>query len=91
MKFLGRLLKQNSTLEIVDLNFNRIENDGAFYLSDALTTYNRTLQALVYKIFIPRHYGCDNTRVLKTAGMNETATKKWKNYSGCYLKHNSHI
>ncbi|XP_034294902.1 leucine-rich repeat-containing protein 34 isoform X2 [Pantherophis guttatus] len=46
MKFLGQLLKQNTTLEIVDLNFNRIENDGAFYLSDALATYNRTLQAL---------------------------------------------
>ncbi|KAL7990981.1 hypothetical protein Chor_014411 [Crotalus horridus] len=46
MKFLGQLLKQNSTLEIVDLNFNRIEDDGAFYLSDALATHNRTLQAL---------------------------------------------
>ncbi|ETE72303.1 Leucine-rich repeat-containing protein 34 [Ophiophagus hannah] len=55
MKFLGQLLKQNSTLEIVDLNFNRIEDDGAFYLSDALTTHNRTLQALVYKIFIPSY------------------------------------
>lgn len=64
MKFLGRLLKQNSTLEIVDLNFNRIEDDGAFYLSDALATHNRTLQALVYKNFY--------SRVLKTAGLNET-------------------
>ncbi|XP_062832824.1 leucine-rich repeat-containing protein 34 isoform X2 [Anolis carolinensis] len=46
VQFLGRLLKINSTLEILDLNFNRIEDDGAFYLSEALTSYNRTLQAL---------------------------------------------
>ncbi|XP_029884007.1 leucine-rich repeat-containing protein 34 isoform X2 [Aquila chrysaetos chrysaetos] len=46
VKFLGELLKQNQTLEILDLNANRIEDDGAFYLSEALTLYNRTLQAL---------------------------------------------
>ncbi|XP_066477645.1 leucine-rich repeat-containing protein 34 [Tiliqua scincoides] len=46
VKFLGQLLKRNNTLEILDLNFNRIEDDGAFYLSEALTTQNRTLQAL---------------------------------------------
>ncbi|XP_061490485.1 leucine-rich repeat-containing protein 34 isoform X2 [Rhineura floridana] len=47
VKFLGKLLKLNNTLEILDLNFNRIEDDGAFYLTEALTTHNRTLQALV--------------------------------------------
>nr|XP_020649488.1 leucine-rich repeat-containing protein 34 isoform X1 [Pogona vitticeps] len=46
VRFLGEMLKQNNTLEILDLNFNRIEDDGAFYLSEALTTHNRTLQAL---------------------------------------------
>ncbi|XP_042312466.1 leucine-rich repeat-containing protein 34 isoform X2 [Sceloporus undulatus] len=46
VRFLGQLLERNNTLEILDLNFNRIENDGAFYLSEALTTHNRTLQAL---------------------------------------------
>ncbi|KAJ6660971.1 hypothetical protein lerEdw1_016991 [Lerista edwardsae] len=46
VRFLGELLKRNNTLEILDLNFNRIEDDGAFYLSEALTTHNRTLQAL---------------------------------------------
>ncbi|NXS68654.1 LRC34 protein, partial [Pandion haliaetus] len=46
VKFLGELLKRNQTLEILDLNANRIEDDGAFYLSEALTLYNRTLQAL---------------------------------------------
>ncbi|NXK48045.1 LRC34 protein, partial [Chauna torquata] len=46
VEFLGELLKRNQTLEILDLNSNRIEDDGAIYLSEALTLYNRTLQAL---------------------------------------------
>ncbi|NXU42069.1 LRC34 protein, partial [Drymodes brunneopygia] len=45
-KFLGELLKSNQTLEILDLNANRIEDAGAFYLCEALTTWNRGLQAL---------------------------------------------
>lgn len=48
MKFLGELLKWNKTLEILDLHSNRIEDDGAIYLSEALALYNGTLQALVY-------------------------------------------
>ena len=48
VKFLGELLKRNQTLEILDLNANRIEDDGAIYLSEALALYNRTLQALVF-------------------------------------------
>lgn len=48
VKFLGRLLKWNQTLQILDLNANRIEDDGAIYLSEALALYNRTLQALVF-------------------------------------------
>ncbi|NXC87741.1 LRC34 protein, partial [Cercotrichas coryphoeus] len=46
VKFLGELLKRNQTLEILDLNANRIEDIGAMYLSEALTTWNRSLQAL---------------------------------------------
>ncbi|NXT68840.1 LRC34 protein, partial [Chaetops frenatus] len=46
VKFLGELLKRNKTLEILDLNANRIEDVGAIYLSEALATWNRTLQAL---------------------------------------------
>ncbi|NWW74581.1 LRC34 protein, partial [Climacteris rufus] len=46
VKFLGELLKQNQTLEILDLNANRIEDVGAIYLSEALATQNRSLQAL---------------------------------------------
>lgn len=49
VKFLGELLKQNQTLEILDLNSNRIEDDGAIYLSEALALYNRTLKALVFQ------------------------------------------
>ncbi|XP_014742574.1 PREDICTED: leucine-rich repeat-containing protein 34 [Sturnus vulgaris] len=46
VKFLGELLKRNQTLEILDLNANRIEDVGAFYLSEALSTWNRSLQVL---------------------------------------------
>ncbi|XP_005525162.1 PREDICTED: leucine-rich repeat-containing protein 34 [Pseudopodoces humilis] len=46
VKFLGKLLKKNQTLEILDLNANRIEDDGAIYLSEALSTWNRSLQVL---------------------------------------------
>ncbi|XP_016156232.1 PREDICTED: leucine-rich repeat-containing protein 34 isoform X1 [Ficedula albicollis] len=46
VKFLGELLKKNQTLKILDLNANRIEDEGAMYLSEALTTWNRSLQAL---------------------------------------------
>ncbi|NXQ64608.1 LRC34 protein, partial [Anthoscopus minutus] len=46
VKFLGNLLKRNQTLEILDLNANWIEDVGAIYLSEALTTWNRGLQAL---------------------------------------------
>ncbi|NWR46553.1 LRC34 protein, partial [Regulus satrapa] len=45
-KFLGELLKRNQTLRILDLNANRIEDVGAIYLSGALATQNRSLQAL---------------------------------------------
>ncbi|NWX26530.1 LRC34 protein, partial [Notiomystis cincta] len=46
VKFLGELLKKNQTLQILDLNANRIEDVGAMYLCEALTTWNRGLQAL---------------------------------------------
>jgi len=48
VKFLAELLKRNRTLEILDLGANRIEDDGATDLSEALALYNRTLQALVF-------------------------------------------
>lgn len=36
MRHLAEVLKQNSTLEILDLRANRLENDGAVYLSEAI-------------------------------------------------------
>ena len=44
MKELAKCLKQNTPLEVLDLGFNRIEDDGAIYLADALATYNTTLK-----------------------------------------------
>lgn len=54
VKFLAELLKQNQTLQILDLNANRIEDDGAIYLSEALALNNRTLQALVFTQLLQR-------------------------------------
>ena len=48
MKCLADVLKSNTTLEVIDLSFNRMENAGANYLSDALASHNRTLKALVW-------------------------------------------
>lgn len=36
MRHLAEVLKQNPTLEILDLTANRLENDGAVYLSEAV-------------------------------------------------------
>lgn len=47
MACLADILKSNTTLEVIDLSFNRIENAGANYLSDTLAAHNRTLKALV--------------------------------------------
>ncbi|TEA09913.1 hypothetical protein DBR06_SOUSAS12110025 [Sousa chinensis] len=46
MVCLADVLKKNTTLEVIDLSFNRIENAGANYLSDTLASHNRTLKAL---------------------------------------------
>lgn len=65
MKFLGELLKRNQILEILDLNSNRIEDDGAIYLSEALALYNRTLQALVYIKLPKRDCRCNYWKIRK--------------------------
>ncbi|KAG8511484.1 Leucine-rich repeat-containing protein 34, partial [Galemys pyrenaicus] len=46
MVFLADVLKSNTTLEVIDLSFNRIENAGANYLSETLTSHNKSLKAL---------------------------------------------
>lgn len=48
MLYLADVLKTNATLEVIDLSFNRIENAGANYLSESLTSHNRSLKALVW-------------------------------------------
>lgn len=48
MVCLGDVLKSNTTLEVIDLSFNRIENAGAKYLSETLASHNRSLKALVW-------------------------------------------
>lgn len=44
--FLADVLKSNTTLEVLDLSFNRIENAGAKHLSETLASHNRSLRAL---------------------------------------------
>lgn len=48
MVYLADVLKSNTTLEVIDLSFNRIENAGANYLSETLASHNRSLKALVW-------------------------------------------
>ncbi|XP_053513524.1 leucine-rich repeat-containing protein 34 isoform X2 [Artibeus jamaicensis] len=43
---LADVLKSNTTLEVIDLSFNRIENVGAQKLSETLASHNRSLKAL---------------------------------------------
>lgn len=43
MKQLAKVLKANTALKVLDLGSNRLEDDGAFHLAEALTTYNTTL------------------------------------------------
>lgn len=52
MVYLADALKSNTTLEVIDLSFNRIENTGAKYLSETLTSHNRSLKALVWLLYL---------------------------------------
>ena len=36
VRLLAKVLKQNPTLEVIDLSYNRIEDEGAVYLSEAV-------------------------------------------------------
>lgn len=46
MVFWAGIPKSNTTLEVIDLSFNTIENAGAKNLSESLATYNRSLKEL---------------------------------------------
>lgn len=55
MMFLADMLKKNTTLEVIDISFNRIENVGAKYLSETLASHNRSLKALVWFLYFKYH------------------------------------
>ena len=44
-KQIAELLKLNTPLEILDLSFNRIGDEGANAIAEALATRNRSLKA----------------------------------------------
>ena len=43
MKQLAKLLKKDTALEVLDLSYNRLEDDGAVYLAEAIATFNTNL------------------------------------------------
>ena len=43
-KDLARLLKMNTELQVLDLGYNRLEDDGAAYIAEVLATYNTNLK-----------------------------------------------
>ena len=44
MKELAKVLKLNTALKVLDLGYNRIEDDGAISLAEAIGTYNTILE-----------------------------------------------
>ncbi|XP_005099273.1 leucine-rich repeat-containing protein 34 isoform X2 [Aplysia californica] len=46
MKELAKVLKLNTGLKCLDLGYNRLEDDGAISLAEAIGTYNTTLECL---------------------------------------------
>ena len=43
-KELAKVLKENTAIETLDLGYNRLEDDGAMHIADALATMNTTLK-----------------------------------------------
>lgn len=41
---LAKVLKENTAIEILDLGYNRLEDDGACHIAEALKTFNTNLQ-----------------------------------------------
>ena len=44
VKELAKVLKRNTAIKQLDLSFNRLEDDGAMHVADAVATYNTTLE-----------------------------------------------
>lgn len=47
---MAKVLKKDTALKTLDLGFNRLEDDGALHLADALATCNMTLNTYVFEI-----------------------------------------
>lgn len=44
MKELAKVLKRNTAIQQLDLSFNRLEDDGAMHIAEALTGLNTNLE-----------------------------------------------
>jgi len=55
-KELAKLLKYNTPLKVLDLGFNRLGDDGARHLAEALATYNTNLTKLYESMVIRCSY-----------------------------------
>ena len=43
-KELAKVLKTNTGIKVLDIGFNRLEDDGAMHFAEAIATYNTTLE-----------------------------------------------
>ena len=44
VKELAKVLKKNTAIKKLDLSYNRLEDDGAMHLAEAISTYNTNLE-----------------------------------------------
>ena len=44
VKELAKVLKHNTAIETLDLGYNRLEDDGAIHIADAIATLNTNLK-----------------------------------------------
>ena len=65
VKELAKVLKLNTALKVLDLGYNRLEDDGAIHLAEAVGTYNTILEwqvlflyflVLVLVVFLGRFF-----------------------------------
>ena len=44
VKELAKVLKRNTAIKQLDLSYNRLEDDGAMHVAEAVATYNTNLE-----------------------------------------------
>ena len=54
-KELAKLIKRDTTLRVLDLGFNRIQDDGAIHLAESLSAFNTHLTTYVTGSCFERH------------------------------------